>query len=151
MCGKVIGYQVESPDGSNNNNINRANLDGVSLTYGSPRKHIWSFIGGVYENPSFCPCGTNGQWNAPSFIGTDYYCESGNHNSYYHSTLYSTDPLWDGQSCGSIEKPCCTQSRIPWFYKQLGYSTTDSIEMMCILLFVSFSHKEDFYYQTISH
>ena len=64
MCGKVIGYQVESPDGPNNNNIIRAYIDGVSLTYGSPRKHIWSFIGGVYENPSFCPCGTSGQWNS---------------------------------------------------------------------------------------
>ena len=131
VCGKVIGYQYYSPDGTNNNNINGPYIDGISLTHGSPRKHIWSFISGQFENhhSSLCPCGTVGQENAPSFVGTDYYCESGNPYSNYQAKLYSTDPLWDGQNCGSNEKPCCTRPRIPWFHKPLGYYTTDSIEM----------------------
>ena len=131
VCGKVIGYQYYSPDGTNNNNINGAYIDGISLTHGSPRKHIWSFISGKFENhhSSSCPCGTVGQESAPSFIGTDYYCESGNPYSNYQSKLYTNDPLWDGQGCGSNEKPCCTRPHIPWFHKLLGYSTTDSIEM----------------------
>ena len=132
VCGKVIGYQVASPDGTVGSNINGYYIDGISLTHGSPRKHIWSFIGGIRENhdPSWCPCGTSGAKSAPVFVDTDYYCESGNPNSKAQDNkYYNTDPLWDGQGCGSVEKPCCTRSRIPWFYKQLGYFTTDSIEM----------------------
>ena len=132
VCGKVIGYQDGSPDGTVGSNINGYYIDGISLTHGSPRKHIWSFIGGFYENhsPSKCPCGTSGASNAPQFVGTDYYCESGNPNSYSQGDiLYPNDPLWDGKGCGSVEGPCCTRSCIPWFHKQLGYSTTDSIEM----------------------
>ena len=68
--------------------------------------------------------------SAPSFVGTDYYCESGNpDNNWQYDIFYPNDPLWDGQGCGSVEKPCCNRSRIPWFHKQLGYYTTDSIEM----------------------
>ena len=132
VCGKVIGYQFGSPDGPVGSDINGAYIDGISLTHGSPRNHIWSFIVGVYENfnPSYCPCGTSGSKSAPSFVGTDYYCESGNPNNYWQDNiLYSTDPLWDGKDCGSVEGPCCSRSRIPWFYKQLCYYTTDSIEM----------------------
>ena len=130
VCGKVIGYQVGSPNGPVGSDINGYYIDGISLTHGSPRKHIWSFIGGLRENhnPSRCPCGTSGSITAPSFVDTNYYCESGNPNI-QDNKYYSTDPLWDGQGCGSVEGPCCTRSRIPWFHKQLGYSTTDSIEM----------------------
>ena len=49
MCGKVIGYQVGSPDGPVSNDINGKYADGISLTHGSPHKHIWSFIGGVHK------------------------------------------------------------------------------------------------------
>ena len=132
VCGKIIGYQVGSPDGPVGININRIYIDDISLAHGSPRKHIWSFIGGVCENfnPNYCRYGTSGPKTAPSFVSTDYYCESGNTNSYWQDNkLYSTDPLWDGKGCGSVAKPCCTQSNLPWFLKTLGYSTTDSIEM----------------------
>ena len=131
MCGKVIGYQFGSPDGTVGSNINGYYIDGISLTHGSPRNHVWSFIAGIYENynPSLCPCGTSGARSAPPFVGTDYYCESGNPDNSWQPKLYTNDPLWDGKGCGSVEKPCCSRSRIPWFHKQLGYSTTDSIEM----------------------
>ena len=132
VCGKVIGYQVGSTDGAEGNNINGPYIDGISLTHGRPRKHIWSFIGGMYEShsPSKCPCGTSGAKNVPSFVGTDYYCESGSSDSYYkNGKFYPNDPLWDGKGCGSVEKPCCNRLKQPWFQKHLGYSTTDSIEM----------------------
>ena len=132
VCGKVIGYQVGSPLGTVGNDIDGNYIDGISLTHGSPRKHIWSFISGQFENynQSLCPCGTVGQGSAPSFVGTCYYCESGNpSNKSEEGKFYSTDPLWDGKDCGSIEEPCCLPSRIPWFHKKLSYYTTDSIEM----------------------
>ena len=46
VCGKVVGYQFASTDGANNNNINGAYIDGISITHGNPRSHIWSFISG---------------------------------------------------------------------------------------------------------
>ena len=131
VCGKVIGYQFGSTDGTVGNNINGVYIDGISLTHGSPRNHIWSFIGGVYENkyPSFCPCGTSGSRSVPSFVGTCYYCESGNPLNTHPPQLYTNDAIWDGQSCGSVEVPCCNRPNLPWFHKPLGYCTTDSIEM----------------------
>ena len=132
VCGKVMGYQVGSTDGAVSRYINGVYIDGISLTHGSPCKHIWNFIGGACENhnPSLCCCGTSGPTNVPSFVGTCYYCESGNPNkNWQHGKFYNTDLLWDGQACGSIEKPCCARSHIPWFHKQLGFTTTDSIEM----------------------
>ena len=131
VCGKVIGYQFGSPDGPVGNDINGYYIDGISMTHGSPRKHIWSFISGPFNNhhPSYCPCGTSGPKSVPSFVGTCYYCESGNPLTSHPSQLYTNDAIWDGQGCGSVEVPCCNRPNLPWFHKPLGYSTTDSIEM----------------------
>ena len=52
----------------------------MEFIHGSPCKHIWIFISGILENyyPSHWPCGTSGVMSVPSFVGTDYYCESVN-------------------------------------------------------------------------
>uniref|UniRef100_A0A1X7TGF5 Fibrinogen C-terminal domain-containing protein n=1 Tax=Amphimedon queenslandica TaxID=400682 RepID=A0A1X7TGF5_AMPQE len=45
VCGRVVGYQRGTTDASNNNNINDINsyyIDGVSITHGSPRQHVWN-------------------------------------------------------------------------------------------------------------
>ena len=130
VCGKVIGYQFGSPDGVEGTNINGIYIDGISLTHGNPRKHIWSFIGGTHESVSSiaCPCGTTNPKTAPSFVGNDYFCESGALYP-WQAKLYTGDPLWDGKGCGSIEEPCCWLPGLPWFYQTLGYTTTDYIEM----------------------
>ena len=130
VCGKIIGYQFGSPDGTNNNNIDTAYIDGISLTHGSPRRHIWSFIGAAQENVryDFCPCGTINKESPPSFVGDDYFCESGA-PSPWQSKLYTDDPLWDGEKCGDLETQCCGLPGIPWFHKTLEYTTTDYIEM----------------------
>ena len=132
VCGKVIGYQFGTPDGSNGNDygINEIYIDGISLTHGNPRSHIWSFIGGYQESVSnsYCPCGIVNPRNAPSIVGNDYFCESG--ASYpVQNKLYTNDPLWDGKGCGSIEEPCCWVPGLPWFHKTLRYTTTDYIEL----------------------
>ena len=46
VCGRIIGYQVGHPQAlfSNLNIIDGSYVDGVSLTYGSPRQHIWTLI-----------------------------------------------------------------------------------------------------------
>ena len=132
VCGKVVGYSIVSPDGTVGNDINVYNTDGISLTHGNSCKHMWSLIATVRGNahPNECPYGTSGAVSAPSFVGTDYYCESGNPNSQWQDgKFYSTDPLWEGKGCGSVEGPCCSRSNLSWFHKTLGYITTNSIEM----------------------
>ena len=55
-------------------------VDGVSVTHSNPRKHVWTFMCGESnrnDRNSLCPCGHVGSSPAPSFVGSDYYCESG--------------------------------------------------------------------------
>ena len=51
-----------------------------------------------------------------------YFCESVNNR---WPSL--SDPLWDGQSCGSDESPCCNVPGIPWFHGNT--TTTNYIEL----------------------
>ena len=48
VCGRVTGYQYYSTDAFQypNVGINSHYVDGVSLTHGSPRKHIWTLAAG---------------------------------------------------------------------------------------------------------
>ena len=65
-----------------------------------------------------------------SFIGNNYFCESGSLISTSLRILYTSDPLWDGQGCGSLESPCCNVPGIPWFHRDYGNTTTtDYIEL----------------------
>ena len=63
MCGRVIGYQFASPDAfkQNSPNGNDINLDGINITRGANRTHIWSYVAGINQNLSLqstakCPC-----------------------------------------------------------------------------------------------
>ena len=142
VCGKVVGYQYGSPDGVDtrfipltiHNDINSYYVDGVSITYGDPRKHVWTMMSGVSStipDNGNCPCNDppGGTQNVQSFIGNDYFCESGN-PTYWSYTFYSNDPLWDGDGCGSQELQCCSaHPNLPWFHKTFNSSTTDYIEL----------------------
>ena len=137
ICGRVIGYQKGSPDGLGHttHNLNDNYVDGVSITRGNPRKHIWTFMAGLHENDFWrngeheCPCAPNTPIKPPSFVGNDYFCESGNPQKFVVTKFYKNDPLWDGKQCGLIEKACCNAPGIPWFYKELQHPTTDDIEL----------------------
>ena len=144
VCGRVVGYQYGVPDAFANpsQTIEGYYIDGISLTHGSPgsRQHIWTFAGGFTENilpahPQLsCPCAdrTTVLSLVPSFVGNNYFCESGNPTFEYNYTLFANDPLWDGQGCGAAS--CCELSyppgvTPPWFCKQLPQTTTDDIEV----------------------
>ena len=136
VCGRVIGYQQGTPDAINDQNlgIDGAYVDGVSITRGYPRQHIWTFMATLQENSYHvidyaCPCAPNRPVTPASFIGNDYFCESGNPVAWDYTKLYTADPLWDGEQCGLIEEECCNAPGIPWFYKPLQQPTTDYIEM----------------------
>ena len=134
VCGKVIGYQDSSPDGflNTDRSINDIYVDGVSITYGQPRTHIWSYVGGLTEKSTFskssnCPCSTVAGTGPQSFVGDNYYCESGNPTDNGIGSLFSADKLWDGKQC---EGTCCTDSKSPpWFSVHLPNPTTESIEV----------------------
>ena len=149
VCGQIRGYQfgrpngfppldiIEDPPAPNIENCSTY-VDGVTVTYGNkPRKHIWTYACGVAEdlipNMFSCPCNSNSIGTyAPSFVGSDYYCESG--VPIYRGlpsdfTLYPDDPLWDGQQCNGSEGPCCINPKMPWFLKTLNETTTEDIEL----------------------
>ena len=139
VCGQVRGYQYCSPDAfdSLGVGIDSYYVEGVSITYGiNPRKHIWTYAAGVSEQGTgshTCPCNTGyngGRDPSSTFIGSHYYCESGNPIRDYSCILYTNDPLWDGQQCNGKEGPFCpANSTMPWFYRSLDTHTNDDIEL----------------------
>ena len=144
VCGRIVGYQYASPDAvisedSHHNDINSYYVDGVSITRGSPRQHVWTLMAGLIEASIFydgrynCPCSQGSTQNSTlqSFIGNDYFCESGNPatDGSVQFILYTSDPLWDGKGCGSLEGNCCTAPGLPWFHKVLNTTTTDYLEL----------------------
>ena len=135
VCGKIIAYQYGATEAfKDRGNIDTHYVDGVSLTHGTPRQHIWSFAAAHDEASSCagcnCPCtNTNTASRATQpqqFVGNDYFCDTGSRSN-AQLTFY-TNPLWDGAGCGPLNT-CCSFNDPPWFYKQLPQPTTDGIEM----------------------
>uniref|UniRef100_A0A1X7UBV3 Fibrinogen C-terminal domain-containing protein n=1 Tax=Amphimedon queenslandica TaxID=400682 RepID=A0A1X7UBV3_AMPQE len=99
ICGRVTGYQYGSPDAvrPDNTNIDSPYVDGVSITRGSPRQHVWTLMAGSSEASSAsnsCPCNTGSSVSLQSFIGNNYFCESGTSISIGH--LFSTHLIHSG-------------------------------------------------------
>ena len=73
VCGRIIGYQFGHPQAffeSGGRTIDEQYVDGVSLTYGSPRQHIWTFAGALDEtdacnDASRCTCTDSSRPNPP--------------------------------------------------------------------------------------
>ncbi|XP_065900084.1 uncharacterized protein [Dysidea avara] len=136
VCGRARGYQKGETDSFNayhnqGQTIDGYYADGLLITYGNPRQHIWTYVSGVFDDNGArccnCPCSVGGGLAPPSFVGTNYYCESGAITTYNISTYYFNDPLWDRSDCYSSTN-CCTNPTQPWFYRQLSESTTSDIE-----------------------
>ena len=130
--GYVRAYQYYSMDGFHPTlGIDSHYVDGLSITRGaSPRKHIWTYAVGLSEDYPYggnnCPCSKTPGPQPPSFVGSDYYCESGN-SWKYENTWYLNDPLFDGAGCPSGNS-CCAPADLPWFEKALGTNTTENVE-----------------------
>ena len=60
-------------------------------------------------------------------MGNDYFCDTGAEYTVKY-LLYTSDPLWDGQDCGS-KNTCCEFNDPPFFWKDLPDTTTDDIEV----------------------
>ena len=143
VCGRIRGYQFGATAAfwsfiNQNQGIDSYYVDGVSLTHGGTgsRQHIRTFAAGVTEMdpdtdllPYRCPCDTHNYNGVPTFVGNDYFCESGFHSPWSRQfILYPDDVLWDGQNCTS-NSTCCQLNNPPWFTKNLTNATTDDIEL----------------------
>ena len=149
ICGRVTGYQYGHTDGLHSSRgIDSSYLEGISITRGSPRQHVWTLISGYSQlstSSNSCPCNNGSSQSVQSFIGNNYFCESGNPSSSTSTNrLYTSDPLWDGQGCGSRESPCCNVPGIPWFHRDYGSTTTtDYIELRVCADNGSYGNEED--------
>ena len=134
VCGRARGYGYYSPDAFGKHtgpkNIDSHYVDGLSITYGSPRKHLWTYAAGLREikanEGDTCPCANSPGYSPPSFVGNDFYCESANQGP-WERQWYTHDPLWDGHGCPKGNN-CCANPGLPWFCKTLPIQSTDDIE-----------------------
>ena len=125
-------------------------VDGIVLTHGSPRNHIWTFTAGLNQYATRlhgCPCHSDSySGTIPPYVGNDSFCDSGRRYAREPTVSYLTnDPLWDGAGCFSGS--CCTFNSPPWFCKNLSTPTTDDIELrLCINQVLS---DEDVLFETV--
>ena len=89
MCGRVAAYRYgynyafTGYYSNNQRSIDGGYVDGISVTHGSPRTHIWTFASGVFNGTSGdkwadqrCPCDPGNTYDSPPFVGNDYFCDS---------------------------------------------------------------------------
>jgi hypothetical protein len=117
VCGRIRAFKTGTPDGFTPHGVREQNptidgnyVDGVSLTHGRLRHHVWTFAAGAFGG---CSCDLSSA-RPPSFVGTDYFCDG-------------NTELWQG--CPASSNSCCSFNNPPWFYRQLSQTTTDDIEM----------------------
>ena len=133
VCGIVQGYQFGSnnafgPSYHGNITIDGPYLDGISITAGQPRQHLWSYASRRSETTGdACPCNSNSDLHThvPDFVGQHHYCESGFRDSPVFQTAWD-DPLWDGAGCTAAGNQCC--EHYGWFHRVIP-STTNDIEV----------------------
>lgn len=122
VCGRARAYGTGSPDAffhGTNTDLEGTYIDGISLTYGMPRTHIFSFpAGNSGLGDVRCPChAASDPVNAPvpSFVGNNYFCDTN-----------ANGALFDGLDCVT---PCCTFNNPPYFNVTLPAPTSANIEV----------------------
>lgn len=138
VCGRIKGYQVGKtagffPSTQTQDGLDGAYLDGVSITRGTPREHVWSFASGYSSSrgEAFhrCPCANvslSGSTQAPAYVGNNSFCDSGTDEEASFGTFYSDNALWDGQGCRAGNR-CCLGA--PYFNADLVQATCDPLEV----------------------
>ena len=116
---------------SSGKTIDQVYIDGLSITNGSPRQHLWTYVVSLQESYIYftqnCPRDQSPYnfRNVPSFVGDHFNCETGFTTSYRQYTAWS-DPLWDGAGCVADRAHSC--DRYGWFHREIE-PTQDDIEV----------------------
>jgi dynein heavy chain len=132
---RALGYGGSDAFRDGSGSIDGRYVDGLSITAGSPRRHLFTFAQGTSEvfgdsvNAS-CPC--DGGIGPPSFVGSDYRCEEPQESAEPGNTgnrfFDLGDPLFDGLS---IEDSACVgdpESQAGDFVRSVAASA-DPIEL----------------------
>lgn len=135
ICGKARGYQKATSDAfalySSTKSINGPYVDGLSITLGNPRKHVWTYAVGISDDANLhtwtCPCAAVPGAKPHAFVGDHYYCESGT-TGLQRSIIYTNDALWDGDGCVHPNNNCCADPSMPWFIRQFSVPQNEDIE-----------------------
>ena len=138
ICGQVRGYQYESPNAFTaelGHSIDDPYVDGISITRGSPRQHVWTYTSYYHEKHNnshydVCLCQRSNSTyysRVSSFVGQDYYCETAFATGSGTTRIAWENPLWDGagSTCGTGGLCCAT---FGWFHRTVP-STSDHIEV----------------------
>ena len=136
VCGRAVVYQHHTTDAfaafhSSGNNIDNPYVDGLSIIYDTPRRHLWTYAAGHAESDGSirgdCPCASDIGTQPPSFVGDHYFCESADVGG-TEDQWYADDPLWDGAGCPT-GNTCCDPPNLPWFNRMIDEPSTANIEL----------------------
>jgi len=137
ICGMARGFQKDTPDAfqlfadSQRKGISTPYVDGLSITIGDPRQHIWTYAVGITNDGehglSPCPCAAFPGRDPAFFIGDNYYCDSGSPGTQQNG-VFTDNPLWDGEGCVGANNNCCTSPGMPWFFRKFPFRQQDDIE-----------------------
>ena len=124
VCGRVRGYQLKETRGfeveeEDQDDINLHYADGVLITRGNPRQHLWTYAAST--STVDCPCKNTTERvpYTPTVTGTNFTCES---------TRTDWDqPLWDRPK-HTVADDNCTIHVNGWFYQNVE-ETDESIEV----------------------
>ena len=149
VCGRVTAYRWSHTGAfseyyRSNVTIDGPYVDGLSLTHGSPRTHIWTFASGQFNGNTGlgtirCPCEEGySDLDPPPFVGDDYFCETvaGDESRFNPGLFYPNNALWDGQD---YRNPCYGLNNPPWFFKTLPWPTYDNIDLRLCLRYNEFN------------
>ncbi len=139
VCGRILGFQWQETRAFHslvtyNLTVDDNYLDGISITHGifGSRTHVWSFASATREvntSSNGCDCSNSDPWPYDtSFVGNDYFCDSGGEENQPPDGEYADDTLWDGAGCGP-DSTCCEFNNPPWFCKTLPQHTTDDLNV----------------------
>ena len=135
VCGRVRAYQIGDTNGffpsyKTSIGIDDAYLNGVSITYGMPRRHVWSFVSGYsstsdnYHYGWLCPCIADRQVT-PNYVNESHFCDVGASMRPEREKLY-TNSLWDEMDCLMTGDGCCSGR---YFVAELTAPTSDNLEV----------------------
>ena len=133
VCGRAIGFQVGNPDAFRQfhaRSLDQGYMDGISITHGQPRRHIWSYVASLSENSTEhpggnCPCSLQPGVSPPSFVRNNYYCESANPESFI-TPLFTQ--MTDSGMVSSVKVPAAVVPCLPRG-SVYGYSATQLMRL----------------------